>query len=139
MGGKSLKKTFRKTRNWLILISISASVFTFVTSKYILMIYGAEYFPAVNILRILSILLIILPLANIYDTYLISRKRTKVIAALLIFSTTINIFLNWFFITRGLKIGMMEAILGAAIATIISRVIYLIGIMFAKKRVSGNF
>jgi len=137
--GKSLKRAFRKTRNWLILISISAVIFTIFTAEYILIIYGAEYLPATKILRMLSLLLILLPLANLYDTYLISRERTKIIAILLISSTILNVFLNWFFITEGLKISMMQAVVGAATATMISRAIYLVGIMFAKKRVSGNF
>jgi len=85
-------------------------------------------------LKYFSILLIVLPLSAIYDSYLVSQKRTKVIAWLLVGTTIINIVLNYVGISYGLRFGMFEAVLGACFATIVSRMIYLLGVITFKKR-----
>jgi len=131
---KSLENVFKKTQKIIILISIPAIILTIFLAKYILMIYGPEYLPAVPLLQLFSIILLIFPLAGLYNIYLTSIEKTNIIAKLLIFSTMLNIVLNWVFITQGLKIGMMQAVMGATAATILSRVIYLIGIIILKKR-----
>jgi len=127
---KSLERMFKKIRKVIILISILAAIFTFFLAKYILLIYGQEYLPATIILQIFSILIIILPLIGLYNSYFVSQEKTKLVAKLLVVSTLINILLNWAFISYGLQFGMMQSVLGAAIATIISRVFYLGGLMF---------
>ncbi len=127
---KSLEKMFKKIRNFMILISTLAAVFTFFLAEYILLIYGQEYLPATIFLKTFSILIIILPLIGLYSSYFVSQEKTKIIAKMLIISTLINILLNWAFISYGLRFGMMEAVLGACIATIISRVFYLGGFVF---------
>jgi len=130
---KSLERMFEKIRNVLLLVSVLAAVFTFFLAKYILLIYGDSYLPATIILKTFSVLLIILPLIGLYSTYFISQKRTKPLAVLLIGATILNIVLNFAFISYGLRFGMMQAVLGACIATIISRVFYLGGFVFWKK------
>lgn len=98
----------------------------------ILIIYGSEYLQAINILRLLSLLLIILPIISIYTSYFMSKGKPKVIAKLLIFSTIINIFLNYILITSFLKYGDLAAIYGAGIATLISQGIYLGGLIWKR-------
>ena len=88
---------------------------------------------AVPLLQIFSLFVLIGPLIGLYDAYFTSQERTKVIAFLLIITTGINISLNWAFITYGLRFGMFEALIGATIATLISRGVYLIGLGFVKK------
>jgi O-antigen/teichoic acid export membrane protein len=131
---KSLEKMFKKIRNVVVIISILVAIFTFFLAQYILLVYGQEYLPATIFLKTFSILIIILPLIGLYNSYFISQEKTKLVAKLLIISTLINIALNWTFISYGLKFGMMEAVLGACIATIISRVFYLGGFVLFRKR-----
>jgi len=133
---KSLENAFKKTLIAVILISSLAAVVTFFIAKYVLLVYGAEYLPATPILKLLSLLILLTSISGLYDVYLTSREKTNIIARMIIFSTILNIFLNWIFITNGLKTGMMQALLGAGTATIISRAVYLFGIIILKKRVS---
>ncbi len=127
--GKSLENIFKKTRNFTLVISVFAAIFTYFVAWWAIRIaYGVNYLEAVPILKYFSILLIILPMAGIYDAYLISQKKTKVIAWLLVGTTIVNIILNYLGITYGLQFGMFEAVLGACFATIVSRVIYFVGV-----------
>lgn len=132
--GERLRKGFGRTRNLTFLISFFSAVFLFILSKsFILLIYGTEYTPAINLLRIFSILLLIEPITALYNTYYTSIGKTKLIAILLITTTLINITLNYFLITQGLKVGMFEAVLGACYATIISRGLHLVFLGFLRK------
>jgi O-antigen/teichoic acid export membrane protein len=133
--GKNLEKAFSKTVNLTLLISILGALVAFFGAGAIInIIYGGEYIPAKILLKIFSALILILPLSGIYDSYFTSQEKTKVIAYFLIGTTIINIVLNYFFITFGLKLGMMEAVIGACIATITSRFIYFFGLAIYKKR-----
>jgi O-antigen/teichoic acid export membrane protein len=132
--GRSLESAFEKTRKIIILVSIPSIIFVFLTARYISMIYGSEYSSAVPIIQLFSLLLLIFPLAGLYNVYLTSRERTSTIAKLLVFSTILNIILNFLFITYGLRSGMMQAVMGATLATIISRVFYLLGVILLKKK-----
>jgi len=132
--GKKLESGFRKTRLITLLISLAAAIVTFVLAKYLVLIaYGGDYLLAVLILQIFSLFILLGPIIGLYDAYFTSQERTKVIAFLLIITTMINIGLNWLFITQGLKIGMYEALIGAAIATLISKGVYLVGLGFWKR------
>lgn len=131
----SLEKIFKKSIILTLLIGIVACIFTIFTAKYILLIYGEAYMPATLLLKLFSIFLILVPLISLYESYFISREKTKNIAILLVVSTILNIILNYFFINYGLKFGMFEALLGAGIATIISRLIYLLGLIISKKMI----
>ncbi|MCK5449774.1 flippase [Candidatus Pacearchaeota archaeon] len=133
--GKSLERGFKKTRNATILISIAAAIFTFTLAPFIIkIIYGIEYSSAITYLKILSILLISFPLINLYTTYYMSQKRTKIFSILLVFSTILNIILNYIFINIGLQYSMSYAVIGACTATIISRYFYLGGLVLFRKR-----
>lgn len=132
--GENLERLFKKTRNFTLLLTILASVFTYLLARQIInIIYGSNYSPAILLLQIFSILIVILPATSVYATYYISRERTKILAILLIASTILNITLNYFFIGYGLRIGTMYAVIGACIATIISRTIYLLSLISLRK------
>jgi O-antigen/teichoic acid export membrane protein len=135
--GKSLEKLFRKSRNATLLIAIFSAIITYFLAYYLIRIaYGQDYLTAVPILKFFAILVFILPFSSIYEVFLTSQKKTRVIAKILILSTILNIVLNFFAITYGLRIaGNMGAIYGACFATIISRIVYLVGILNAKRRI----
>ncbi|MCA9487701.1 MAG: flippase [Nanoarchaeota archaeon] len=136
---KSLESLFKKILIFTISVSLFAAVFTFFLAKYILYIYGAEYLPAVGLLKLFSILLIIIPLSATFDTYLISRRKTSKMAWFIIISTIVNIVLNYSFITYGLRFGMMQAVTGACIATIISKVLYFSLVGIYRRKISKKY
>ncbi|NPE27148.1 oligosaccharide flippase family protein [Methanococcoides sp. SA1] len=123
--GKELEIIFSRTRILAILIGIPAMIVTIFIAKYVLLIYGKEFVDATIFLQIFSILLITAPLAGLYDNYFISRKKTKLIAKLLVGTTIFNIVFNFVFIRYGLQFGMNYAVMGACVATILSRSLYL--------------
>jgi len=131
--GRKLERGFKRVFYVTLLISLLALIFTFLISDYlILIIYGSEYALASTYLRVLSALFISFPLIALYQTYYTSQERTKIIAALLIMSTIVNIILNYAFINIGLNYSMYYAVLGACTATIISRYGYLAGLILFK-------
>ena len=86
-------------------------------------------------MKYFSIIIILLPVLGIYNSYFISQGRTKEIAWLLIGSTVLNIIFNLIGISYGLKVGgEMGALFGALGATILSRVFYLGGFVLLRKR-----
>lgn len=132
--GKQLENLFRKSFNFTLIFSMFAFLFTFLLSKYIIgIIYGAEYISSIGILKYFSFLLVIAPLSSLYDKYFISNKKTNLVAKVLVFTTIVNILLNYFGITFGLRFSEFHAVLGATIATILSRFLYF-GIMFFYKK-----
>lgn len=130
----SLQRMFRRIRTLIFFIGISSAIFTFFIAEYILLIYGFTFVQAAILLQILSILLITSPLAGLYVAYFTSIKKTGIIAKLLVSTTLINIVLNIIFIKYGLQFGMMQAAIGACVATVLSRIIYLSGLVIWKRK-----
>ncbi len=134
--GKALELIFRKARNMTLLISLLAGIFTYLVAYYVVRIaYGVEYLQAVPILRWFSILVVLIPILGLYVGYFTTQKKTKELAWLIVGAAILNIIFNWFAITWGLSnYGEMGAVFGAVGATILSRVIYLIGLIIWRKR-----
>lgn len=135
--GKELENIFKKTRNFSIFISLLAGIFTYFVSWYVVKLtYGVEYLPASQVLKLFSVLVFLLPISGIYEGYFTTQKRTKELAILLVGSTILNVILNFIGITYGLNnFGEMGAVYGACFATILSRIIYLGGLVIWRGRV----
>ncbi|MCR4285196.1 MAG: oligosaccharide flippase family protein [archaeon] len=130
-----LNEGFRKSRRIVLLFStLGAIALFFIAKPLILLVYGIEYFPAIYLLRLFSVILITEPIISLYNTYYMSQERTQIVAVLLISTTILNIILNYWFISNGLKIGMLAAVEGACYATILSKIAYLVGIGITKSR-----
>jgi len=137
--GKRLEAGFKKSIKITLIISIAALLGIVIFTNFsILIVYGKNYLPAVNILRILSILLIALPTSGIYTTYLISQGHPQTVAKLLIIATILNVFLNYILITSLLPYGNIQAVYGAVIATLISQFFYLGGLVWSKRKIKEN-
>ncbi len=119
---KKLAIALKKSLFFTLSLAFAAILFTFILAPFIVrLVYGVDYLPAVNLLRILSILLIIDSLNAIYSGFLISQSKNTILAKILLFATFLNILLNFFLIRYFLQFSMFHATIGAAIATIISR------------------
>ena len=125
MGKKGLDKAMKRTLRMVLLVSIGLFILTLLFSEAaIFIVYGQEYILATNILRLLSILVFIIPVTSIYMSYFMSKNKPGIVAKSLIWSTILNIALNYILITSLLKYGEIAAVYGAAIATIISQGVY---------------
>ncbi len=135
--GKKLELALGKSLKIISLFSLLLFFAVAIFSPLIIsIIYGPEYRLSVNILRLLSILLLLLPAAGVYTAYLTAINKPQIISKLLIASTLINIALNYILITSFLKFGEIMAVYGAVFATLISQAFYLAGLFVAKKRES---
>ncbi len=125
---------FNKTRNIIFLFGLIFFILLLLFSRFIVLIaYGSDYLPAINILRLFSILVIIIPLAGIYSSYYLSANRPGDLTKWLVLSTLLNISLNYLFISQGVKISNLMGVYGAVLATIISQSFYLIMLIINKK------
>jgi len=134
--GKALEGIFRKSRDMTIFLSLLAGVFTYFVAYYVVKFaYGVEYLNTVPILKYFSILVVLLPIIGIYEGYFTTQKKTKKLATLLVTSAILNIIFNVFGILYGLKVaGEMGAVFGAVFATILSRFIYLVGLVRFRRK-----
>jgi len=135
--GGRLEQGFKKSIKITLLFSTGAFLVTLILAYFvILIVYGKEYILALNILRILSLLLFIIPAASLYQAYYISQGKPQTVAKLLLTATILNILLNYIFIILLLPYGNLAAVYGVAIATIISQFFYMAGLMISRKRKS---
>ena len=131
---KAMKKGFRKSLQIVFLTSFVLFILTLLFANLgILIAYGSAYSQATNLLRILSPLIILIPLIGVYSAYFMSIKKPKKPVIWLVISTIINIILNYILITILLKKGEIMAVYGAIFATLISQVVFLTGLIFSKK------
>ncbi|MEJ2268037.1 MAG: oligosaccharide flippase family protein [Nanoarchaeota archaeon] len=139
LNSKKIKKAVKKTANLTILLSFPFILLVILAAPLIIKItYGEAYFPSINLLRIFSLILISAPLLSIYQVYYISIGKPKLLAKLLIFSTVLNILLNYIFIKSFLPLGDLATVFGVAIATLLSNYILLGLFIFYKKRKKIN-
>lgn len=137
LSGSKLFSGLKKSIIVTFPISIIGFALVFGLSDFaVRLIYNASYFPAINILKILSVLFLIDPFISIYTGFYTSVGKTKYIAKVLIVSTIVNIIFNYVLIKSLLPYGEYSAVFGAVIATIISRFVYL-G-MFLFKRLPND-
>ena len=127
-----------KSTKAIFLVSIAAFLFIFFAAKpLIITIFGQEYSSSVNILRILSFLLLSIPITTIYSTYFISSGKPGTVSKFLVISTLINIVLNYILISYFITHSSLYATYGAAVATIISRYFFMIFLMAYRRKTIG--
>ncbi|HOW36798.1 MAG TPA: oligosaccharide flippase family protein, partial [Candidatus Pacearchaeota archaeon] len=130
LSGKELFKTFNKSVKLTVLISILAVIFIMIFSSQIIKIfYGSAYAPSVNILRVLSLLLLISPMTSLYSSFLIARGNPKSIVLSLGLTTLISLLLSYAFIKIFIIQGELAAVYGICLAVIISNLFYLFSLI----------
>lgn len=128
---RGLEKTFR----YIMILSIPIVVGLIFLAKYVIFtIYGNEYLLSVNSLYVLSILIITFPLINLYSTLFQAKEKVKILALFTFIALITNIFLNYFLITFMIDFGEIYAVMGVSIATILSRILLLSGLIFITKK-----
>ena len=133
--GEELKRGLKKSVRLTLILSVILFVTTFLLAPIIIkIIYGSAYTPSISILRIFSFLFLIVPITGIYHTYIISQGKPHKIAKLLVIAIIINIVLNYILITSLLQYGNLAAVFGVVAATMISKLFYLGGLIFIRKK-----
>ncbi len=120
-------KVFDKVLRFVIILSIPSSFGLLVLGEYFTkLFFGAQYVLAAGPLYILGFT--ILPIVSLSILlHLYSAKKMPEVFAKIIFTVSIiNVILNFLFIRHFLKISPEMAIKGAAIATLLSWLIYFI-------------
>jgi O-antigen/teichoic acid export membrane protein len=124
--GKRLNRGLRKSVGVTSSLTIPIFLLVFCFSPLIIRIlFGTAYNDSSNILRILSVLIVLVPLISLYSHLIVSQNKPKILAKVMLISGLLNIVLNYILITSLLKYGFLAAVYGAAIATVISKVVYL--------------
>lgn len=132
--GERLERALGKSVKITLLLSFLGIFATIILSNIlVLWVFGKEYLPSVTILKMLSPLLITIPINAIYTTYLISKGKARLVAFLLIFSTVINVLLNYSLIRFLTYEGEFIVTIGVAIATVASGYLFLLGLMLIHK------
>lgn len=130
-----MDKFMQKTTKTISLISLASFLFLFFASKpLVLVILGKDYLHSINILRILSLMLLSVPVTTVYSTYFVSSGKPEVVSKSLISSTILNIALTYILITSLIGYSPLYAVYGAAVAAVISRYVYIMMLVFYKKK-----
>ncbi|HLC77842.1 MAG TPA: oligosaccharide flippase family protein [Candidatus Nanoarchaeia archaeon] len=133
--GTRLEKALNKSKNFTIYLSFFSAIFAIIFAPIIVRItLGSSYTDSVILLRVLSVLLVLMPLISLYETYFISRNKPFLLAKLLIFSTILNIVLNYTLIKVLIIKSQLAAVIGVCVATIFARGLYLSFLLFFRKK-----
>ncbi|MBT3866173.1 oligosaccharide flippase family protein [Candidatus Woesearchaeota archaeon] len=135
---KSLEKTSKDILRFVMMLSIPAAAGLIVLARQsTLLIYGKEYILATAPLIILSTLVITSPLIAFHSSVLKAKENTKFLAKFILISALLNIALNYILISYLIKLGPIHALMGAAIATVFSRV-FLLAALASKNYTAHN-
>ena len=147
--GSQFERGFQKTFRYITMITVPATIGIIVVAKYfIIAIYGKEYITATFPLYALALIIFIMPISALYSSLFQAKEKPKMLMKISVYSLLLNIVLNFVFIKYfpiWFNKGPEFAILGAGIATLISRGFYLLILAkksqktFTLKPVSGNF
>jgi O-antigen/teichoic acid export membrane protein len=126
--GDELKNAFKMVFKYSSILSFPCAFgLPFIAEPLITTLYGSEYILATGPMCILS-LLIIASVTNFFGVLFNAKEKPEYPTVIIIVSCILNIVLNYFFI---LRLGMI----GAAIATVISRYFNFISLGILSKRI----
>ncbi|MFH1500747.1 MAG: flippase [archaeon] len=127
---------FNEILRYLLILTIPAAFGLAVLGNYFLaLLYGDQYLNATLPLYFLSFLMIpMIAMGSILPLFT-AKEKPKTLAELIILTSILNILLNFVFIKVLLSISPLWATAGAAIATLLTWIFYLIAAsVFAKKQ-----
>jgi len=126
--GDDLTNAFQKVFKYSAILSFPfAFGLAFIAEPFVKVVYGAEYLPAVYPLYALSFL-IITSTTDFFGTIFNAKEKPEYPAMVVTVSMVLNVLLNYFLI---LRYGMI----GAAVATVISRYFNFLSLGILSKRV----
>jgi O-antigen/teichoic acid export membrane protein len=114
-----LKNIFKKSIPFILLISFLLFVFILIFADFLPLVFGQKYISSVQPLKLLSLILLFLPLTNLFDNFLFSINKQWQDFFITLFCALLNVALNFLLIPQ-------YSIFGAIYATLISQFINLI-------------
>lgn len=138
--GKKLKELFRKTLHYSSLIVFPASIgLAFTALPLLRVLYGVDYVPGQYRLTIIitSALLSLLIIENVfsalYKTLFDSREMPKIPAFANLIAAILNVILDIMLVYYFIKIKPEYGLIGAALATFLTRYAVLFTLIFSAK------
>ncbi len=132
---KRVKQAFDKVVKYIFLFNIPACLGVLVFGKYFIrLFYGQEYVAGSLILYFLAFLIFSETTTSLFSILFTSREKPKYITKSIITALGVNLFLNYFLITLLLNISFLWATIGAAIATLSSRYLFMFMLLFYSKK-----
>jgi len=129
--GKNLERAFNKVIKYLTILAIPASFGIAILGSYFLVLmYGYEYLRGASLLLIFAPLITIGIFNSLFTILFLVKEKPRDYLPLLGFVTVTNIFLNFILIYYLSKYSYMMGIMGAAIATLISWLLYSFGLYY---------
>jgi len=120
--GQRLEHIFNKVFKYSALLSFPAAFgLALIAQPFINVIYGESYLPASIILYLVSFLIIEFSTGSMFSWLFVAKEKPQIPVKILIIATLMNILLNYVLITSLINIGEIYAVLGAGVATVISR------------------
>ena len=118
---KDLSFSINRIFRYLMIVAIPSVFGIAILSKYIIVaFFGYEYLPGALPLSLLSIIVISEIGSAIFTSLFVAKEKPKIYVTLLILATILNIILGISLINIFLKLSEEFAIIGLAIATLIS-------------------
>jgi O-antigen/teichoic acid export membrane protein len=114
-----LKNIFKKSIPFILLISFFLFAFILIFADFLTLLFGQKYIPSIQPLKLLSLILLFLPLTNLFDNFLFSINKQWQDFSITLFCALLNVALNFLLIPQ-------YSIFGAIYATLISQFINLI-------------
>jgi len=138
---ESLRNNFNRVLKYFLIILIPVSFGLIVVSdRVISLVYGENYLAGVLLLKLMAFLIIPGTLNNLFLPVLASQNLYSIYAKGVIYSTILNVVLNFVLIKYLLRYSEIWATAGAAIATLISVYLYTMYLMYhLKKGININY
>jgi O-antigen/teichoic acid export membrane protein len=135
MENHDLETSINKVFKYISLLAIPSIFGILIMGKYLIRaIYGYEYLPTIMPFYILSLLILITPLTSVLISLFSAKEKPKYVINIVIIAIIINIVLDIVLINSFSRISLDLSIAGAAIATVISELVYLFGLIIYTKR-----
>lgn len=135
MPKEKLSEALDKVFKYTSIISIPIIFGILSLGKYFLkFIYGSEYLPAALPLFFLSILIFEFPMTNNLNSVFFARAKPKPVIKVTLLATVLNIILSISLIFLFLRISPIWAIVGAAIATSVSKLFIFVMLSITARR-----
>jgi O-antigen/teichoic acid export membrane protein len=114
-----LKNIFKKSIPFILLISFFLFAFILIFADFLPLLFGQKYIPSIQPLKLLSLILLLIPLTNLFDNFLFSINKQWQDFFITLFCAILNVVLNFLLIPQ-------YSIFGAIYATLISQFVNLI-------------
>lgn len=132
---KYFKRAFETTFKYSAIFSFPLAFgLIFFAKPFITLVFGQEYLLGVLPTYVLALLIIESTTFSFFITAFISKEKLKYPAIMMILTTFLNVVLNYFLITSFMKINIDYGVVGAALATLISRYFFSIALTLKARK-----